>query len=193
MPASFHGVGVVGEREYEIDVWGHPGRRIVIVVNGKTVFDKRPFLPRNRVEFRIEERLAVLEWRTAGFMWQDCYVTLGTHEFMLQERDSTGQPLSAGRRSELITIISSVGAILLGLFILILNYYALRASNEEFVNHLVITPLLLVGGATALILRRKMASGPRLPGDPRLYAVGLFLTLIIGWWLMGWFVDTFYQ
>ena len=38
-----------------------------------------------------------------------------------------------------------------------------------------------------------MASGPRLPGDPRLYAVGLFLTLIIGWWLMGWFVDTFYQ
>jgi hypothetical protein len=191
MAKQFAGTVAVNGSERHLQIDGNPIGRTVIQVDGVTAYDKKPFVHKETIDFDIVPgKKAVLRWQQVSLKGMECDITVDGRTSTLPsvaQNGSVVKPVSAKQRQNFEARVLGAGFLALAAGALVLNYFELQRGSY-YSKYLVVTPLLLVGGAMGLTHPRFDMSTP---GKKRAFAVFCGFLLIAGWFFKNWFVSTF--
>lgn len=189
---QYRGQAEIAGKVRTVAVRGEPLGRIVIEIDGQTVFDKKPFIPRSSVPFSACGTDLTLRWRDLGPLTRECDIVVGGRSVSLSAVRADGRtvaPLDPSKRARL-------EARNLGFFLLALggvafwwNYSSIK-EGYYYPKWLYFTPILLLGGLALVILRPTRQHLDR--RENLLMAVlAMAATLGLGWLFSQWFLSTF--
>jgi hypothetical protein len=191
MQRTFGGSALVNGGERRLTIVGSPLGRTTIQVDGVTVFDKKPFVARETIDFDIiPGKKATLRWQQVSLTGLECDITVDGRTATLApvtESGAPAKPVSAQQREQFKIRMLGVGFAALGACFIVLNYFELQ-RGAYYPNYLMVSPLLLVSGCITLAKPRLDFSS----AASRKYAVALAVgMLIVGRFFCNWFLSTF--
>jgi hypothetical protein len=190
-PQQFSTAVLVNGSQRRLQIDGHPLGRTVILVDGVTAYDKKPFVHRETIAFDIlPGKKATFRWQQVSLTRMECDVTVDGRTTTLTavaRNRSSAKPVGAARREDFKVRVIGAGLLALAAAALVLNYFEIQ-TGSYYPKYLVVTPLLLVAGLVLL-------TNPRLDlgssSKKKAFAALSILLLVGGWFFEGWFLSTF--
>lgn len=191
---KFAGSVLVNGSERRLAIDGNPLGRTSIQVDGVTVYDKKPFVHKETIDFDIlPGKKATLRWQQVSLTGKEVDIIVDGRSTTLATiaRDgSSVRPVGAKAREDFKVRAFGGGAVALGVVFLLLNYFELRGDGQYYPKYLFIAPLLIVDGLIGLFAKPDFldqASPARRNG----FIVLQVILLILCWFFKGWFLSTF--
>lgn len=187
----FSGTVVVNGGERRLEIERSPLGHTVIQVDGVTIYDKKPFVNRNTLDFDIVPgKKAMLTFQQVSLKDVECDFSAdgGTTTLTAVDRSgSVAKPVGAKQRQEFGVRTFGVGCLVGGVISLVGNYLQLK-EGSYYPKFLFMAPMLLVGGVVMLANPRLDASTP---GQKKATVALAVFMLIVSWFFEHWFVSTF--
>ncbi len=145
---------LIGGQHRKLNISGTPSGRTVIVVDGTTVYNKKPFLPKQLVEFQvIPGKTAKMRLHQVSPLKMECDILVDDESTTLPSigKDSSARPL-VGAHARRIFETRSVGAGMLAFagFSFWLNRNELMYEDRYYPKLLSLIPGLILMGVLLL-------------------------------------------
>jgi len=189
----FVGSAAVNGSERRVAIAGSPVGRTVIQVDGVTVYDKKPFIHKETLDFEIiPGKKATLRWQQVSVKGFECDLTVDgkTTALATMATDGSLNKSVGGTRREQFNI-RAVGAGLaaMGVIALLINYMELNRGGYYYPKLIFAAPLLLVNGLIGLSNPEFISLST--PARRNSFLVLQGVLIVFGWWFTGWFVNAF--
>ena len=151
----FAGVVVVNGQPRQVNINGNPMGRTVIQVDRTTVYDKKPFLQKEVIEFQvIPGKPAKMRWHQVSPLKMECDIVVDHESTTLPSvaKDGTVRPL-VGARARKMFEARAIGAGMLAMaaFSFGLNRNELLSKNEYYPKLLALIPGLALMGMLLVV------------------------------------------
>ena len=188
---KFGGSVVVNGSQRLLTIDGNPLGRTVILVDGVTVYNKKPFIHRETIDFDVVPgKKATLRWQQVSLKGMECDITVDgntTTVAPVTPNGSVAKPVGAKQRGEFKGRMSGAALAALGALFLVLNYFEIQRGTY-YPKYLAVTPLLMVNGFILLANPSlDLSSAARKRGFVALAVV----LLVFGWFFKNWFLNAF--
>ena len=188
---TFKGSVHAGGRVMVVEVTGHPLGRTSITVNGRTVYDKKPFIHTGKIVFQIAPgKNAEMHWEQVSATGMECDILADGQKTTLPRIADDGRVVApvgdegrkafANRYAGWMLLISPV-------FIFMYNLETLH-DRYYFPSTLILSPLLLAEGIAMLA---KFDLTEFLKRRPLVAAGSLLSMVALGIFYRMWFVASF--
>jgi hypothetical protein len=187
----FSGSILVEGVPHSVAVEGNPLGHTKIQVDGRTAYDKTPFVHTGEIGFEIfPGKKGLLKWERVSLREMECDIVVDGSMTTLAALAPSGNikvPVSAQQRREFQIRASGASLVTTAVGCFLVNYFAIH-DGTYYPKLLFMTPLFLVGGLT-------MVAKPDLDSTlqkAKTIGIGLgVVMLIVSWLFEKWFVITF--
>ena len=187
---DFAGTVVVNGSERRLEVSGNPLGRTIVRLDGITIYDKKPFIQKETIDFNIVPgKPASLRWQQVSVAGYECDVTVDGRVATLPKirRDGTTiKPVGAKQRQNFQVQAAGFAFLGLGVMSLVLNYFDLQRGY--YWTTLGMEPLAICLGIFLIVKPDVKLSDKH---SQTVFALGGVINLIVGYFFRSWFIGQF--
>jgi hypothetical protein len=192
----FAGSVLVNGQPRKLNINGNPMGRTVIQVDGATVYDEKPFLQKDVIDFQmIPGKRAKMRWHRVSPLKMECDIFVDNTSTTLPSlaKDGTARPL-VGEHARKMFEARAFGAGMLALaaFSFWLNRSELIEKNEYYPKFLTLIPGLVLMGILLLVKPKWADFSPENKVMTWVTVGGTMLMLLLGYtFFTDWFIGMY--
>jgi hypothetical protein len=188
----FSGSVLVAGSSRQLNIQGNPLGRTVIEVDGATVYDKKPFIQKEVIDFNVlPDKPAKMRWHQVSAMKMECDVIIDNQTTTLStvaKDGSLNQPVGAQARHTFQQRYVGFGFLAVAALSFWLNYNQLTKTGQYYPKALGIIPAFTLMGLASIMhplvnLNPKSKVGVWVTVGVSLAAVVFGFTFFADWFL----------
>jgi hypothetical protein len=188
----FTGSVLVNGSPRQVNIQGNPLGRTVIQVDGSTVYDKKPFVQKEVIDFDVlPGKPAKMHWHQISALKMEVDVIVDNRATTLAALAKDGSvrlPVGAKERQNFQHRYTGIGFLVVAAFCFWLNYNELKQTGEYYPKALGIIPALIFMGLASIVhsfvnLNPKSKVGMWVTAAVSLSIVAIGFTFFKDWFL----------